>query len=416
MKVLDIALKDMLQAFRSRTALVFMFVVPILVTAMFVFLFGGFGDEQDGGLDIPTISVQIVNLDEGEEKLGDLLVDGLQSEEISIPIDVTLAQDAESARRAVDFQDAGVAVIIPRNFSAAVTQPQGTAEVEIYQDPTLTLGPSIISGIVSAFIDGFSGAKIAVGVTMEQLSARGVFLNSSQIAAVVSDYTEASSGVDGVSNLLEVKSPSGSQDTDPISGAIQMVMAGMMVFYAFFTGVNMVNTVLREDEEGTLARLFTTPTPRHQVLYGKLLAACATVFIQVLVLLIFGRLVFEFDWGSPLRILLASLWIAITAGTFGVFFSSLIKSSRQAGAAMGIGLTVTGMIGMMRVFTVGVPNAPQPLLNLSYLVPQGWALNAVTNTMDRGSTGMFLTTLGALLAWSLAFLWLGVRRFRTRFA
>ena len=40
MKAFDIAIKDVKQAFRNKTALMFMFVVPILVTGMFLFIFG----------------------------------------------------------------------------------------------------------------------------------------------------------------------------------------------------------------------------------------------------------------------------------------------------------------------------------------------------------------------------------------
>jgi ABC-2 type transport system permease protein len=389
MKATDIALKDMIQAFRSRTALVFMFVVPIL---------------------------EVANLDEGAENLGDVLVQGLAGGEIPIPIDVTMAADADSARRAVDLQRAGVAVIIPEEFSTSVISLDGRAEVELYQDPTLTLGPSIISSIVNAFVDGFSGSKITVGVAVKQLSANGLFPSPADIEAIIGDYIEATVGTGGADGLIDAQLPSGEEESDPLAGMIQMIMAGMLIFYAFFTGANMVNSILKEEEEGTLARLFTTPTPQRTILYGKFMAAGFTVFIQVLVLLIFGRLVFDFDWGHPLVALSAGLGIAISSATFGIFVISLLKSSRQTGIAMGGGLTVTGMIGMMRVFTVSIPNAPSSLTTLSFLAPQGWALNALTTSMDGGSIGPFLGTLGGLLAWSFVFFFIGNRRFEHRFA
>ena len=40
-------------------------------------------------------------------------------------------------------------------------------------------------------------------------------------------------------------------------------MGGMMIFYAFFTGASTGQTILQEEEEGTLPRLFTTPTPQR---------------------------------------------------------------------------------------------------------------------------------------------------------
>ena len=40
MKVLDIALKDLLRSFRSAFALVMMFVAPLLITGLIYFAFG----------------------------------------------------------------------------------------------------------------------------------------------------------------------------------------------------------------------------------------------------------------------------------------------------------------------------------------------------------------------------------------
>ena len=54
MKVLDVALKDMLQSSRSYFALVFMFGIPILITGLFFFMFGGLRDEVELiGIDEP---------------------------------------------------------------------------------------------------------------------------------------------------------------------------------------------------------------------------------------------------------------------------------------------------------------------------------------------------------------------------
>ena len=64
MKVLDIAIKDMTRSFRSTFALVFMFGVPLLMTGMFYFMFGGVG-KSDQGFSVPVTKVVVANLDQG---------------------------------------------------------------------------------------------------------------------------------------------------------------------------------------------------------------------------------------------------------------------------------------------------------------------------------------------------------------
>jgi hypothetical protein len=39
--------------------------------------------------------------------------------------------------------------------------------VEFYQDPTLTIGPSIVKSILSQFMDGLSGIKISLDTVID---------------------------------------------------------------------------------------------------------------------------------------------------------------------------------------------------------------------------------------------------------
>ena len=64
MKILDIALKDMTRSFRSTFALIFMFGVPLLMTGMFYFMFGG-AAKGDQGFSVPVTKVVVANLDQG---------------------------------------------------------------------------------------------------------------------------------------------------------------------------------------------------------------------------------------------------------------------------------------------------------------------------------------------------------------
>ena len=66
MKALDIALKDMLRSFRSFFAIIFMFIVPLLVTGMFYFMFGNIA--ENGDFSLPRTQVVIADMDEGGPK------------------------------------------------------------------------------------------------------------------------------------------------------------------------------------------------------------------------------------------------------------------------------------------------------------------------------------------------------------
>ena len=43
----------------------------------------------------------------------------------------------------------------------------------------------------------------------------------------------------------------------------------MMIFFMFFGAANVARTILTEDRDGTLPRLFTTPTRHGTIIGGK---------------------------------------------------------------------------------------------------------------------------------------------------
>jgi hypothetical protein len=60
MKILDIALKDLIRSMRSLFLVGMAFAAPLLITALIYFSFGSIAS---GNVDMPTINVGVVNLD-----------------------------------------------------------------------------------------------------------------------------------------------------------------------------------------------------------------------------------------------------------------------------------------------------------------------------------------------------------------
>ncbi len=426
MKTLDIAWKDLRHSFRSAFALVFMFVVPLLTVGLFYLAFGGMG--SDGGLELSTVEVRLVNLDEpasqaGGFSAGGMLADFLASEELADLLHVTEAEDAASARAAVDEQRAAVAVIIPPDFTAAMLGFERRAAVELYRDPTLAVGPDIVKGIVSQFIDGFAGSKIAADVAERQLSEHGVPLDVQREQRIMMGYASWSTELgerqrEGDSPLVDQRAPedTASDAEGQLMQIMKPIMTGMMIFYAFFTGANAAQSILAEEEAGTLPRLFTTPTPLSTILGGKLLAVFATLIVQVVVLLVIGSLVFRVTWGAPLPVVLVALGLVILASSFGIFLTSFLEDTEQVGIIFGGVMTVTGMVGLNAMFTGNLSGTSRVTDVMSLLTPQGWAMRGWSIVLQGGDVIDLALTLGVILALGIIFFAVGVRRFGKRFA
>ena len=215
--------------------------------------------------------------------------------------------------------------------------------------------------------------------------------------------------------MVAAPSAGETEATNPIQKMMGLTMAGQMIFFAFFTGAYSMLSILREEEEGTLARLFTTPTDRTPILTGKFVAVFMTVVVQGLVLMIAGHYAFGINWGEPAGIALALTGQVIAATGLGVLLIAFVKSTRQGGPVLGGGLSALGMLGGL--FTANMPNAMPAAMNMiANFTPQGWVLKIWRIVMDGGATGELVIPFFVLLAMGILMFAVGALMFRKRFA
>ncbi len=143
-----------------------MLAAPLLLAFVLGSAFGS-GDN----FSITAVKTVVADLDQGAgaggPAAGAILTSALQSEQLSDLLDISATPTAEEARSEVDEERAQVAVIIPAGFSAALLSSNGAAPasapvaVEIYRDPALTIGPSIVQAVVDSVVQSLDGGRAA---------------------------------------------------------------------------------------------------------------------------------------------------------------------------------------------------------------------------------------------------------------
>ncbi len=423
MKILDIALKDLMHYLHNAFAIGMMFIAPLLISGLIYVAFSG---QSGGNIEISAIKVGVVNLDQPAANgpaVGQLMVSMLEDPSVSKWLQAVEYSDEASARAAVTGQQIGAAVIIPSGLSQTALTGQGGAQILIVQDPTLTIGPSVVKEMIAGFIDGITGARISIQVVQSRLSSQGMTLDPQGLMSLATQYQAwfidfSRSMFHSPQAALVMRPPAAASQSpagsmNPISQLMGPVFAGVMLFFAFFTGAYAMLSILDEDEQGTLARLFTTPTNRTAILAGKLLSVVLMVLVQSLVMLVIGLLAFQINWGAPLSIVMNVLGQVAAASGLGVLLISLLKNSRQTGPVLGGGLTVLGMLGGL--FSVAV-KMPAGFATISLFTPQGWAIHAWQLTIAGASTSELVLPLGVLLASGIGMFAIGSALFRRRYA
>lgn len=424
MKLVDIAIKDMRRYFRSAFAVGMMLVIPLLITGLIYAAFGGvLVSSETDDYTLPVIKLQIVNLDQGDDQaginLGQYLIDALTDESVQNVFDVTLAGDEATARAAVDTQKAALALIIPSHFTRSAMTGQQKAEVTLYQDPTLSFGPGITKEIVDQFLDALTGGQIAGAVIKGQLTDRGLVADSAVLIQAQQAYSEWFQSIASEKqwNLPVVKRLPNRETPKSIADhrttLLGPVMASMMIFFVFFTGANTAQLILKEQEEGTLARVFTTPTRLPVILGGKFVAVFITLITQSIVLAIASALAFGINWGNLAALSLVMFGLVVAGSGFGILLISLLKNNRQAGAVIGGVLAVMGMLSGL--FSAGFTGA-SIFDRIGLFFPQGWALHGMKLVLSGAAPQDVLVSLAVLLGFGLVFFAVGTQKFRTRFA
>jgi ABC-2 type transport system permease protein len=174
-------------------------------------------------------------------------------------------------------------------------------------------------------------------------------------------------------------------------------------------------SILREDEEGTLARLFATPTGRTNILAGKFLAVFLTVILQGVVLMTAGHYAFGIIWGGTVSVALALAGQVVAASGLGVLLISFVKNTKQGGPVLGGGLTTLGMLGGL--FTANIPGGmPAAFAMLGNFTPQGWVLKAWKLSLAGSAPLDLLLPFAVILAMGVAMFAVGAMMFKRRYS
>lgn len=422
MKILDIAFKDLVRSTRSLFLIGMAFAAPLLLTGLIYFAFGSIAR---GDLSLPDIKVGVVNADmlpadaPLEAALGENIRSMFFDESVKSWITASDYSNETAARAAVDAQEIGVAVIIPVTFTEDYLSGKTDTTITILQDPTLSIGPTVVRDMVTSLLDGVAGGGVAYKVVSERMEANGKNLDVATLPALFEEY--ASWYVDFQRAMFHSPDKTALVTTSPaaggeVSSSIQtmmgMVMSGQLIFFSFFTGAYAMMSILQESEEGTLARLFTTPTDRTTILAGKFLAVLFTVIIQGVVLLIAGHYMFGIHWGEAGSFTLSLLGQMFASVGLAVLLVSFVQNSKQGGFVFGGALTTLGMISGL--FTTNIKIAAFDAMG--NFTPQGWVLKAWKLSLAGQPAGeLFVPFIVLVLMGTLMFA-IGAVMFRRRFA
>ena len=414
-KILAMSWKEVYTTYTDRNLLLIMIATPLALATIIGLAFSGF--LSNGGSDVPIrdIPFVLVNLDAGTSGVGgrnngqifvDLLVPGAAADQPEALLDLTdarLMTDPDAARRAVDRGELTAAVIIPADFSANLSySPAHTSveptTIEIYSDAAQPISANIIRSIVSGVGHQIATGNVAVAVTIGALVERAqqnVWLALPLLFGFQPDFAPA---FDPGSSPIRIESQTVQGEPAAAFNPLVYFGASNAILFMLFTARGSAGSVLEERQDGTLARLMSTPTPRVVILLGKLTGTFVTCVLQLVLLFIFLTLVGslmsgepQFIWGRSLgSILLVMAAISLAASGLGTLLTSLVKTPQESDFFGSIIILAMALLSGAFFTVESIP----VLRALSRFTLNYWGVDAFTRlSMDQTDIGLHVLVL-----------------------
>ena len=168
--------------------------------------------------------------------------------------------------------------------------------------------------------------------------------------------------------------------------------------------------VVRERERGTLEQLIVTPITRTSLMLGKVVPYVLVGYVQVSLILILGRLVFDVPLRGSLALLYAvALPFIFASLAIGLLISTLVRTQAQA---MQVGFLFLLPNILLSGFMFPREAMPEPAQWLGATLPLTYFLEALRGIALRGAGAWAVWPQAAVLVlFALAFMTLAVQRF-----
>jgi len=399
-------MKDLIELVRDWKSALFLVIMPVALTLLFGFAFGGLG----GGEEDPRLPVGFIDQDGG--RLGASLLSLLDASSAIRPVALE-GQDADpgSAEKQVQGESLAAAVIVPAGYSdkllageliqLAVIVDEGkpaglTAQGEI-QAAAMRLAGAAETGRLSA--QAYEAqSRFADDAARQQFMAEAIdrTIQAWQEPPLTVAATESGAIAEEGETIMQ----SGFSHTSP-SMMVQFAIAGL---------IGAANILVLERKSRALRRLLTTAMSRTEIILGHYLAMFVMIIVQFVILVAFGELLGVPYHREPLAILLVMAATAAWTAALGLLIGVMAKTEDQV---------ITYSLIPMFVLA-GMGGAWMPLeytgkafQTIGHLLPTAWALDGFENIVIRGlGLESVLLPVAIMLAYAVGLFALAVWRFR----
>jgi ABC-2 type transport system permease protein len=386
--------------FSDKKAVVLTFLLPIGLTSLFMFVFGGTSSGDRGMSEFELGVADLVQTNETQKTVADL--------DSSKSYSVTPVEDSAALVDQVHKGNLKAGIIIARGNNG---QPAYT----LVLDGARTVENSMLKPQLGFQLMGSNtnGMKEMIFSKVKKSfpglgdSDRVAFDKSFE--SIDNDFSfEKITGASGLKTITLAPA----DEINP--GAIQAV-SGTALMTLLFAVAGMGAGIIEEKEKGTLRRILISPIRPLDFMFAKFFSSILIAFMQLSVTLFFCWLVFAFPiWNRPLELALLIIFTAAAAASFGILLAGIADSRKQIESLSTIVVLLMSLLGgsMIPAFVM-----PPLMQKFSMLTINYWSGDGFFDLFYRDADfSQFAIKLGVLLLFCVVLLSISVVLFRKKLA
>jgi ABC-2 type transport system permease protein len=365
---LNIALKDLRQKLRDRSALLISVVAPFALAVLFAMVLGGLDDDFHARWGY-------VDLDGGE--IATALAEGpIAAMEADGVISLERYADVPAARAAIEAGEVETAIVVPEGFSASALAGGG-GTVQLLVDPD-----AIISGQVArSVLAGFASQVDAVQLSVTTALIADASIPDAGTTAALAELAVATADPVTIVDVVAA---------DRQAGYATYYAAAMAILFVFLAAQFGVVSIHAERRNGTLSRMLAAPLHWWAILAGKIIVSMVLALISMGVIIVGTALLLGATWGDPIAVLALVLAAALAATGVSLLTVAFTKNEEQAGSAIAIvSLTLAVIGGAFFPANQG----PELMAQLSRITPHAWFLDGINDISTGGDISSALTSV-----------------------
>jgi ABC-2 type transport system permease protein len=370
-KIISIVRNDLIRRLKSPVGIIFIMLIPIVITLLIGLVFGGSGDTK-----LPRIRVLIVDKDEG--LVSGFLRQSIQQDRMAEMFDPVVVEE-EEGWSLINKGKASALIIIPENFTSRVLD-QKPAVIKVVKNPSEDFLPVIVEEVVETFA---LVLERGVRVMADPISRVRGFFDSGRLPTGDEAVDVLESGrntvvlVEGylADSLITLETKVSAEEEKKESFNIfAFLMPGSLMIGILFISEMAMRDILREGQRGTLSRMLSSPLGAGQIVSAKILSAFLITGISMVVLVTLGKFAFNISWGDPLTLTIQTVGICAMSTGIMTFFYGIIRSEKLADAMLSVLIIVLALLGgsMIPYEQMG-----QGMRQVAHYSPVFWAIDGL---------------------------------------